>query len=87
MPTNRPRDIRVLVEQQFAEIRPGSNGIEHEALLIRDGIYCGHRYQKSDLTAVWFFEENQIKVYGAEGGVLRVICPSQHAPNQHPEAA
>lgn len=75
MQTTHPREIRKLVQQQFAEIPGGSDRIEHETLLIREGHYCGHRYRNNRLTAVWFLEENQLKVYDEAGHVVRVVCP------------
>jgi hypothetical protein len=76
MQPNRPREIRKFVQQQFAEISPDLDRIDQETLLIRNGQYCGHRYQNDRLTAVWFLEENQLKVYDEAGHVLRVVSPT-----------
>jgi hypothetical protein len=76
MHSKRPREIRQLIQQQFAELSPTCGPIREETLLIRDGQYCGHRYQSEELTAVWFLEEDQIKVYDRNGRFTAVIRPS-----------
>jgi len=68
--------IRELVRKSFVEL-----GAEHglqlsEHILIRDGLYCGRRFRCDDLQAVWFIEEDQIKVYGRDGTVMRVLHAS-----------
>lgn len=87
MPIALPREIRKLVLQQFQEIRPQCDGIDDEALLIRDGQYCGHRYHAQDLMAVWFFEEDEIKVHNRDGHLIRVVCPSQLQHERRGDAA
>ena len=42
-----------------------------EAILIRDGFYCGRRFQCGELQAVWFVEEDQLKIYNQEGVVQK----------------
>ena len=87
MQSSRPREIRKFIEQQFAEIQPDVNRIDHETLLIRNGQYCGHRYQSDGLSAVWFLEENQIKLFDESGHLLRVVCPSDLVRATKNEAA
>lgn len=87
MHSKRPREIRRLVQQQFAELSPTCGPIREETLLIRDGQYCGHRYQTEDLTAVWFLEEDQIKMYDRNGRVIAVLCPSDMLVERRTEAA
>lgn len=47
-----------------------------ETALIRDGLYCGHRFYCQEYSAVWFCEENEIKVYDKDRKLLRVDCLS-----------
>ncbi len=47
-----------------------------ETILVRDGFYCGRRFQSEQVQAIWFIEEDQIKYYSADGGVVRVSRPS-----------
>jgi hypothetical protein len=87
MHSKRPCEIRQLVQQQFAEHSPACGPIREETLLIRDGQYCGHRYRTEDLTAVWFLEEDQIKMYDRNGRVIAVVCPSEILFERRSEAA
>jgi hypothetical protein len=45
----------------------------HEAILIRQGMYCGRRFECDKGSAVWFIEENQVKYFSAEGELLNVV--------------
>ena len=45
-----------------------------ETILIRDGFYCGRRFRLNNFHAVWFIEENQLKFYGPDGGIVRVLA-------------
>lgn len=48
-----------------------------ETVLIRDGHYCGHKFSNDQLDAVWFIEEDEIKIYDANHRLIRV--DSQHS--------
>ncbi len=41
-------------------LSPGS-----ESIVIRDGFYCGRRFSATSHHAVWFVEEDELKIYGA----------------------
>ena len=47
--------------------------IERESILIRDGFFCGRRFQLGKFRAVWFIEEDQVKIYGADGSLVEVL--------------
>jgi hypothetical protein len=47
-----------------------------ETLLLCDGNYCGRRFQHEVAQAVWFFEENEIKFYGEDGRLTKLVEPS-----------
>ena len=49
-----------------------------ETILIRDGHYCGRRFRAENFQATWFAEENEIKIYGPDGGVLTVVSSAAH---------
>lgn len=55
----------------FAEMNSQDTSL-CETVLVRDGVYCGHRFTCDEFTAVWFFEENEIKVYDHDRKLLRV---------------
>jgi hypothetical protein len=66
--------VRQSVSATLAELGCDStDGIE-EAILIRQGVYCGRRFTCAGGCAVWFVEENQIKFYNAQGGVAKVTA-------------
>lgn len=61
---------RQFVEAAFA--RMGSKNAIEESVMIRDGMYCGHRFACGNLSAVWFFEEAEVKIFGANHQLLCV---------------
>ena len=44
-----------------------------ETILISDGHYCGRRFFRDGFDAVWFVEENQLKIHDRDGSLLEVI--------------
>jgi len=57
-----------------------------EACLIRNGYYCGRRFQCGDHSAVWFAEEDEVKIYAPNGALLeaRSIGEQVEAMEIHP---
>ncbi len=85
--TSRVHSIRQLIRETFFKLGSTSTAPPREMLLIRDGNYCGHRFQCDELQAVWFFEENQLKFYGADGTVVKVVTPFVTQDDQTQRAA
>lgn len=50
------------------------NGVDagemRESILIRSGAYCGRRFQFGEYFAIWFVEEEELKISQADGQVL-----------------
>lgn len=72
--------VRQLVAEAFASL-----GVPHpqrcrESILIHDGNYCGRRFETEGAHAVWFVEENQIKVVTGDG--RSQVLPAQDQPLQ-----
>jgi hypothetical protein len=44
--------------------------IERESILVRDEFFCGRRFYTADHHAVWFIEEDQLKIYHNSGELL-----------------
>ncbi len=65
--------VRQLVYEAFREMGVGDPIEPHESMLIQGGYFCGRRFICGDFQAVWFFEDNQVKVYSADGGVWKVF--------------
>jgi hypothetical protein len=68
--------IRRCVAETFSQIGIESADGLRESILIRDGMYCGRRYESSQAHAIWFIEENQLKFYHPDGRVIRVLEPA-----------
>jgi hypothetical protein len=65
--------VQGLIADTFRQLRLSDDDVPRQSLLIRDGNYCGRRFEADRGHALWFFEEDQVKVFGAEGRVLRVM--------------
>ncbi|MBM4005021.1 MAG: hypothetical protein FJ295_17325 [Planctomycetes bacterium] len=66
--------VREWVRTHFASMGAGELEID-ETILIRNGHYCGRRFQAGGLRAIWFLEEDQIKFYGRDGRVQSELSP------------
>jgi hypothetical protein len=73
--TSRNHRVRQIVLETFRQLGAAATETPSETTLIRDGYYCGNRFMLDDFEAVWFVEENQIKFYGPDGGLLQVVKP------------
>jgi hypothetical protein len=72
-PASLAERIRLLVQHTLQALHLPAQELE-ETILIRNGFYCGRRYQSSSAHAIWFCEENQLKFYGEQGTLLHVIA-------------
>ena len=48
-----------------------------ESILIRDEHYCGRRFTTSTHQAVWFIEEDQVKIYAADRSLCCVMSADE----------
>ena len=49
----------------------GSDAVPfRESILIREGFYCGRRFEAEGWSAVWFLEEDQLKISDISGAVV-----------------
>jgi hypothetical protein len=77
--------VRALVRTTFSELGIDSAPLWRETVLIRDGAYCGRRFDVAGGHAIWFVEEQQIKFYLADG---RLACKRDlHSPRELPRKA
>lgn len=65
--------IRSLICQTIAEFGGITDRMPREAMLIRDGYFCGRRFEADGFHAVWFTEENEIKFFDRAGAIVRVV--------------
>lgn len=66
--------VRCAISETLAQLGCDVSGGLHEAILIRQGMYCGRRFECEGGTAVWFIEENQIKFYDRAGALACVTA-------------
>ena len=64
--------IRGRIQDLLSDIG-AAEGALSETVLIRDGYYCGRRFELDGLSAVWFIEENQIKCFSRDGSLHTVV--------------
>lgn len=65
--------VRHLVADALARVAGEGADLIRESILIREGLYCGRRFETSAGYAIWFVEENQVKVFRADGSMAQVL--------------
>ena len=72
MQNDRPtKEVRDHVYQVFLQHGVDKDAPIEEAIVIRDGFYCGRRFECGSLQAIWFVEEDQLKIYDQQGVVQK----------------
>ena len=61
------------INQQIGEPETGESPILSESILIREGHFCGRSFKTSGFRAIWFIEEDQLKVYEVDTGAIAVV--------------
>lgn len=56
---------------------PGNDAIESESILIRGEFYCGRRFRTASHHAVWFIEEDELKIHRQNGGLVCVFSAGE----------
>jgi hypothetical protein len=82
--------IRSIIRHTFVELGGLEDQLPQETMLIRNGFFCGRRFDIDGLQAVWFTEEDEIKFFGRSGSLERVISldpDSEERPCDHLRAA
>jgi uncharacterized phosphosugar-binding protein len=65
--------VRRRVAETFARLGGQPAAELRETILIRDGAYCGRRFESPQGSAIWFVEEDQLKFYHSDGSVARIL--------------
>jgi hypothetical protein len=76
--------VRQLIQSTFSELGAVAPVEMRENILIRDEMYCGRRFRSGDYQAIWFIEEDEIKIYAQGGAVLRVMSASRALSESSP---
>lgn len=67
--------IRSAIATELLALGAGDVSDLRETILIRDGLFCGRKFQSQGFSVVWFMEENEIKFFGPTGQLLRATTP------------
>jgi hypothetical protein len=62
--------VRHWIAEQLSQLSSQSVGAMHETILIRNGLFCGRKFQWLGYEVVWFLEEDQVKFFGPCGNLL-----------------
>ena len=63
---------RLVADALLSHCGPHENAVQ-ESIVIRNGVYCGRRFQTAGGYAIWFVEENQVKVFEDGGRLVDVL--------------
>ena len=75
MPSSHPAHETILAV--FDELGADPASPIAESVLVRDGFLVGRRYQRQGIRIVWFFDADQLTVWGADDKLVRVLSLSQ----------
>lgn len=74
--------IRLAIAEQLRSFGAQDAVSLREAILIRDGLFCGRKFQCEGYEVVWFIEEDEIKFFSPCGDLLKatsaIACIAQY---------
>jgi hypothetical protein len=71
--------VRHAVRNTFIQLGVADGFQLNEHILLRSDIYCGRRFLAEGLQAIWFVEEDQVKIHARDGAVARVLTVEEAA--------
>lgn len=73
--SHRLAAVRAHFRGWLADQTNGHESLEiiSESLVVRDDFYCGRSFNTGTFRAVWFIEEDELKIHGADGTVVAVF--------------
>lgn len=63
--------IRLAIADQLTSLGAQDSTNTREAILIRNGLFCGRKFQCEGYEVVWFIEEDEIKYFSPCGNLLK----------------
>jgi hypothetical protein len=75
--SQRLATVRDCLVMWIAQQTGSTDTIASESILIRDDFYCGRRFRTANYTAVWFTEQDELKIYRVDGGLQCVLVADQ----------
>jgi hypothetical protein len=74
--SQRLNAVRHLLQTWYLDRQPHAAWDPEESILVRGGFYCGRRFRFQDYQAVWFAEEDQVKIYDPQGRLVESMKAS-----------
>jgi hypothetical protein len=65
--------VRNAVRSTFVQLGVTDGFQLNEHILLRCDVYCGRRFLAEGLQAIWFVEEDQVKIHAKDGTVAQVL--------------
>jgi hypothetical protein len=82
--SQRLATVRSAIEGYLATQADQPNGLSEidtvinaESILIRNEYYCGRRFRTTTHRAVWFIDEDQVKIYSADNLLCCVLSAEE----------
>lgn len=78
--SQRLSSVRNALRQWISERQPDAVDLHQpasEAMLIRDGFFCGRRFRFPNYQAVWFLEEDELKIRDLQGTGLALLSTTE----------
>ncbi len=63
--------IRLAIADQLTQFGVQPTDSMHETILIRNGLFCGRKFQLQGHEVVWFIEEDEIKFFSPVGELVK----------------
>lgn len=63
--------IRLAIAEQLIQLGVQATESLHETILIRNGLFCGRKFQCEGHEVVWFIEEDELKFFSPCGELLK----------------
>ncbi len=74
--------IRLVIAEQLSQFGAQQTDSIGEAILIRNGLFCGRKFKCEGYEVVWFIEEDEIKFFSPCGDLLKstsaIACIRQY---------
>ncbi len=77
MTVNALEHVREAVRSLLRSLGAEDVDAMRETMLIRNGLYCGRRFRCGAYQAIWFIEEDELKLFGPCGDVLKTLQATQ----------
>ncbi len=69
--------IRTAIAAELGRLGILNSNDLRETILIREGLYCGRKFQCHGFSVIWFIEENEVKFFAPNGTVMVATSPER----------